>query len=244
MNVDRMKRLERVFEGMEALAELLDMSGCDLTAEEVVEEFHCAVEEGTLAHEVIPLLWEQEPIFQNTDQARRTFSNLFGLFENIAQDSMAELVPLPTLDPDAPITPEHADRTWRVMEGLSDSDWRRSRDRFDNRQAEIGTFVFEQLQHLDQVAIEAGLILAFEAWWILEAIRGEARLRQPSRQLLNHVFGENEGSAAEVEPALAIQASTALWERAADEEIPLGESDIPYIETVLRAVRIALTRDG
>ena len=244
MKVDRMKRLERKFEGMEALADLLTQSGCDLTAEEVVEEFHCAVEEGTLAHEVIPLLWEQEPVFQNTNQARRTFSNLFGLYADIAQDSMAELVPLPSLDPDAPITPEHADRTWRVLEGLSDSDWRRSRDRFDNRQAEIGTFVFEQLQHLEQVAIETGLILSFEAWWILEAVRSEASLQQPSRTELNQAFAHDEGSAAEAEPALAVQASTALWERAADDESPLGEDDIPYIEAVLRAVRIALTRAG
>jgi len=240
MNLKGLRRLERQFEGMDVLKTLLEDSGCEFTAEEVVEEFHCAVEEGSLAHEIIPLLWEQEPNFSGPETARRTFSNLFGLFENIAEDAVADLVPLAELEPDAPITPGHADRAWRVFEGLSDSDWRRARDRFDNHQSEIGTFVFEQLQHLEQIAVECGLTLAFETWWLLESIRGERALQRASRRDLHSAFGANEGCSVEVEPALAVQISTALWERAADEDKPIDEAVIPYLESVLRAVRIAL----
>lgn len=238
------EKLERRFEGMDILNDLLSQSGCELTAEDVVEEFHCAIEEGSLGHEIIALLWEQEPTFESPAVARRTFSNLFGLYEQMASDAVIDLIQLPDILPGQALTSDHCDRAWRVLDALTESDWRRARDEFDNRQAEIGTFVFEQLQHLEQRSVEAALTVTFEMWWILKSMRTQHGLAQPSRSTLESLRAKDSALLTETEPALAVHVSTSLWEQAAADEDPLSEAHIPLIEAVLCCARIALSKQA
>jgi hypothetical protein len=241
MNKAARGRIDRNYEGPEVLSQLLEVSGCGLTHEEVVDEFECAVEEGTRAHDIIPLLWEEsEPAFPDAASARRTFGNLFALFDLIASDAVADLIQLPEFDPNAPISPEHAEKAWSALDELSDNDVARAVDRFENCQPEISNFVQERLDNHSDLAIECALSHAFEAWWILDHLRSEVDGSRASREALSKAFDETEETAEEAEPALAILVTTGLWEQAAHEEHPLAEDSIPVIERVLQAVRQAL----
>lgn len=235
------QRLDRTFEGPEALGALLADSGCALTVEEVIEEFICAVEEGSPAGEIIGLLWEVEPKFPTPAVARRTFGNLFGLWDAVvAEQRDPGLVELSTLDPDAPLSAAAVDRAWRALDDLDPRDWQRAQDRFDNCQSDIGPFVFGRLSDQAPVAISTALELAFETWWILEHHRGPDAVRATALTWLNDM-ADDADPGPEPEPALAGMATTALWEQAADEAQPLPETAIPLIERALFTIRRALT---
>ncbi len=237
-----MKRLPREYEGPERLAELLGTSGCELTLEEVIDEFACAVEEGTQAAEIIPLLWEAEPKFASAAAARRTFANLFGLWDEVAEGQTGELLPLPALDPTAPLTPAFVERAWQRLEDQDDRALARDRDAFDNVQADVGAFVFEQTQQLGDLAVGVALDLAFELWWLCREARGE--VASIPRVTLVAAHAEPDDPESEPEPALARLVTTTLWEQAAESEAALPEDTIPRIERVLRALRHALAPRG
>lgn len=235
-------RLPRVYEGPEVLGPLLEASGCELTVDEVVEEFACALEEGTPSGEIIPLLWELEPRFPDPATAKRTFQNLFGLWDAVDAELTAEhgpLVDLGELDPDAPLSGRQVDRASETLDGLDPRAWRKARDRFDNHQSDVATFVFEHLSSHPDVVASTAIDLAFEMWWILEESRGKDAVPRASRAALTAGF-EAEDDGGEPEPALAGLVTAALWEQAADEEAPLPESSIPLAERALKAVRRAL----
>ena len=237
-----MKRLQRTYEGPEILADLLESSGCELTVEEVVEEFVCAVEEGTQAAEIVPLLWELEPRFPDAATARRTFSNLFGLWDDVAKGQTGDLVLLRDLDPDAPLTPAFVERAWSKLDALPDAEVTRLRDTFDNVQADVGAFVFEQAAGLGDLAAATALDLAFEMWWLCLEARGA--VQRVTRASLTAAHAEPDDPESEPEPALAGLVTTTLWEQAADDEAPLPEDAIPRLERVLRALRHALAPAG
>lgn len=235
-------RLARIYEGPDVLGPLLEESGCELTVDEVVDEFMCALEEGTPAGELIPLLWEIEPRFAHAAEARRTFSNLFGLWDAVDAELTAAqgpLIELGELDPSAPLTRRVVDRRWAELDTLESKAWRRARDRFDNHQSDVATFAFEQLDGHGDVAIEAAIDLAFETWWILEKTRGADAVHRAHRGALVASWAQ-EDDGSEPEPGLAGMVTASLWERAADETRPLPEIVIPVVERVLKAVRRAL----
>ncbi len=234
-----MKRLERVYEGPDVLGQLLADSGCELTVDEVTEEFVCAAEEGTPGSEIVPLLWELEPRFPNAETARRTFSNLFGLWDAVAAEMAGDLVALPVVDPDAPLTPEFVDRAWQKLDATPEREQRATRDRFDNVQGDVTTWLFEELQGYGDEVAEAALELAFELWWLQVEARGAAP--RGTRAALV-AARDPEGLHPEPEPALASLVTTTLFELAADEERPLPESAIPAVEAALRAVRRVLSQ--
>jgi hypothetical protein len=234
-------RLQRHFEGPEVLGGLLADSGCELTLDEVIDEFECAVEEGTPGHEVVSLLWEREPRFPTPAAARRTFSNLFGLWDQVATGAIADLVQLPELAAKGPITAAHADRAWREYDAMSARDQTRARDRFDNAHSEVVAFLTGRLAQASAVAMEAALELAFETWWISQKVRAHPRLASYA-ELVDIV--ERETPEPEPEPALAGLVTVSLWERAAEDEAPLSEDEIPVVEAVIHAVRVALSPVG
>ncbi len=236
-------RLPRVYEGPDVLGPLLEESGCALSVDDVIDEFACALEEGTPAGEIVPLLWELEPRFRDSAMAKRTFQNLFGLWDAVDAELSAEhgpLVDLGELDPDAPLSGRQVDRASARLAELDDGGWRKARDRFDNHQSDLATFVFECLAEHDPIAIETALDLTFETWWILEHSRGAERVPRASRAALSAAFAA-EDDGGEPEPGLAGLATAALWEQAADEQRPLAEASIPLAERALKAVRRALT---
>lgn len=235
------ERIERVYEGPEVLGPLLSGSGCELSVDEVVEEFVCALEEGSVQGEIIPLLWEMEPRFADAGVARRTFGNLFGLWDSVAKElGVGGEVALGDLDPSAPVSDRVVDRVWGKLDSLDERAWRRARDRFDNHQGDVAAFVFERLADQDGVVVETALDLAFESWWILEDVRGAAGVPRASRVVLEGAFDAEDGG-GESEPGLAGLATAVLWEQAADEERPLPEVGIGVAERVLKAVRWGLS---
>lgn len=233
------KRLERAYEGPEVLARLLKASGCKLSVDEVQEEFLASLEEGTPAAEMIPLLWEAEPRFKTPEAARQTFANLLGLWDVVAQELGGD-AETPEQDPDAPLTPIYVDRAWLELDGLSDKEIRRARDRFDNVHHDLAVWTFEKLRDASPLAQELAMDLAFETFWLCERARGEKRVPRATREALEKAFRDDDRLAEETEPALAALVSATAWEQAADEENPLPEADIPAIEAVLRAARQVL----
>jgi hypothetical protein len=239
-----MKRLERKFEGPEVLAKLLADSGCELTVDDVAAEFDAALEEGTPANEVIDLLWEIEPRFKSPDVARRTFSNLFGLYEQMAQDMAAELVTLEeeqAQDPAKPLRADFVDRAWAELDDLARPELKRAHDRFDNREADVAAFLFETLSAADvgEPGLEAAEDLAFQTWWLCARARGVDSVPRPSLKELK--AAHHQEHADEPEPALADLVHATLWELAADDERPLAEADIPAIDAALQTVRRLLS---
>lgn len=229
------QRLERHYEGPEALNALLKATRCPLSDEDVRAEFLCALEEGTQAAEIIPLLWEQEPRFKDPAEARRCFSNLFGLWDEISAALNSDLIQIPEQDPSAPLLPLVVDQAWRKLDGLSDQDYLRARDRFDNVQSDLGGFLFEALSGVSDVGLELATDLTFELWFITDAVRGAA----PSLTLtgLRAAHAALDDPEPEPEPALASLVTTTLWEQAAEAEHALPEEEIPVIERALRAIR-------
>lgn len=233
------KRLERAYEGPEVLARLLKASGCKLSVDEVQEEFLASLEEGTPAAEMLPLLWEAEPRFKTPELARQTFANLFGLWDVVAAE-MGGDEETPEQDPDAPLSPVFVDRAWLELDGLSDKELSRARDRFDNVHHDLAVWTFERLREASPLAQELAMDLAFETFWLCERARGEKRVPRATREALDKAFRDADRLAEETEPALASLVSSTVWEQAADEENPLPEADIPAIEAVLRAARQVL----
>ncbi|MSP71797.1 MAG: hypothetical protein EXR76_06395 [Myxococcales bacterium] len=230
------RRISREYEGPEVLAELLKSSSCELTVEDVIEEFLAAIEEGSEAAELIPLLWEGEPKFSTPERARRTFSNLFGLWDAVTRNAVGELL-MPDQDPDSPLGTEYVDRAWRALDELAEKEQQRARDRFDNVQAELATWVFEKLAPVSQISQEVALDLAFECWFIAEHVRGEGHVVRPTRAALEAALTEADDATSDVEPALGNLVTATLWEQNADEERPLPEVDIPTLERLLRITR-------
>ncbi|MBU0553454.1 hypothetical protein KKF91_01570 [Myxococcota bacterium] len=229
------RRLERNYEGAEVLNTILKRAGCELSDEDVRAEFLCALEEGTQAAEIIPLLWEQEPRFKSAEEARRCFANLFGLWDELSAVINADLIQLPEQDPDAPLREEIVDQAWRRLDELSDQDYRRARDRFDNVQSDLDGFLMRALTGISDAGLELALDLAFEMWFITEAARGAAPSLSLSDLLTAHAALDD--PEPEPEPALAGLVTATLWEQAAEATQPLAEEEIPVIERALRAVR-------
>ena len=238
----RQNRLSRIYEGPKVLAPLLAESGCELTVEDIREEFICAVEEGSTAGDIIPLLWDAEPRFAVPEIARRLFGNLFGLWDDVVRAAGVGDTPgaEPGVDAGKPLSLAYVEHAWRVLDGLDDKAVERHRHRFDNVQSEIGTFVFEQLQAVGEVGLEIALDLAFEIWWIADHGRGAEALPRPVRADLERALEAGDLAGSEREPALADLVTATLLEHAADDLRPLPEEDIPAIERALRAVRTAL----
>lgn len=233
---EKARRIERVYEGEAVLAGLLKASGCRLSVSDVQEEFLAALEEGSPSAEIIPLLWEGEPRFKGADEARRLFGNLFGLWDLVARE-LGEEDEAVEQDPNAPLGPRFVERAWGELDGLSEREHQRERDRFDNLQFDVAAWVFERTKGQSEIAQELAQDLAFEMWFIATRARGDERVVRLKRAALEAAFNDADRIAEEPEPALAALVSAALWEQAADEERPLPEDDIAAVEGVLRALR-------
>ena len=221
------------------LNRLLKESGCQLNEADILEEFQCGVEEGSEPSDIIPLLWEGEPRFPSPEQARLTFSNLFGLWDMIQKDQVGDLITLlPPTDTQRPLTPEYTEHLWRTFGRLPESEFKKIHSRFENQSDGLGQFLLAELALLSTHSLEISFQLAFESWWILEQVETEPVKFPSHEQCRESQTALNEGD-IDKEPALGQLVKTALWEEAADDE-PLNESEIPTIEQALRVVRNAL----
>ncbi len=239
-----------VYEGPQILTELLRRAGSPHDADAVAETFARAQRAGEPRSSVIPGLFPEEPRFETPDDARRLYSNLFGLWARVAagqgpNDEAPEVVAEPAPPPPLPerglamgtaIASELVDVVWRHLATSPPRELQRRRDRFANVQPELLTW-------LDSVPLpESGAIaamdLAFELWAMFDQAFGD-RLRAVDFRVLRAL--EREPPPMEdTQPAVAAYAAEQL-DLLADEDVKLGEEDRAQVEQVVAVVAAALT---
>ncbi len=234
---EKYARLERRFEGPEILNDLLRKSGSEHTVDDLRFEFEAALEEGTAPGEVIALLWDDEPHFDSPEMARRTFMNLFGLYDSIAAETgVFDLNPDEEEDDHRGLSTLQVESLWNRLEDLPSRDQKRTYNRFDNQCADILAFLYDVLKPQGDLAIETASELAFESWFILS--EGYKKpLSLPGIGLLSKLHKTPCEMIEEPEPAIAALVHCTLYEKAADDESPLPEEAIEPIEAALLTVR-------
>ncbi len=243
-----------VYEGPEVLTGLLASAGSPISAEEVAERFAAAQANGENRGEVIPGLFVEEPRFESPADARRLYSNLFGLWDRIeaglgpvddAPEAVrvapehAELPELPergTLRGDQ-LTSDWVDAVWRHLAALPEREQRRWRDRFTNLQPDLAAW-------LDAVPLpESGALaasdLAFETWAMFDQAFAD-RLGTVKWKDLKALEAEPPALESE-QPALAAYAAEML-DYLADEDPDFGLGERAQVERAAATVAAALGR--
>jgi hypothetical protein len=241
-----------VYEGPEVLTALLARAGSPHGAEEVAAAFRRALQAGESRAEVIPGLFPDEPRFGSPDDARRLYSNLFGLWTRVEAGLGVEDDDAPVLVPDAPaaspslpgrgtaigrqLTPDLVDAVWRHLAALPERDLRRRRDRFANAQPDLSAW-------LDAVPLPsagglAAADLAFEAWAMFDQGYGD---RLEAVDFNDLIAVEKEPPPLEsVQPAFAAYASEQL-DVVQDEDPAFGDPERAQVERAVAAAVATLT---
>ena len=238
-----------IYEGPEVLAALLARAGSPLEAAEVADRFAAAQAAGESRAEAIPRLFPEEPRFASPDDARRLYGNLFGLWGRVEAglgpaDDAPEVAPPPPpappergLHPAGPLAADFVELMWRYLAGAPERETRRLRDRFQNGQPDLASW-------LDGVALpEAGGLaaadLVFEAWAMFD--RGfDDRLGRVAWKEIQALEAEPPPMESE-QPALASYVAEQL-DNLADEEPGFGAAERAQVERVVAAAAAALGR--
>lgn len=248
--------LPGVYEGPEVLSALLRHAGSPHDTHEVADRFARAQAEGSDRSSVIPGIFPSEPRFDSPEQARRLYSNLFGLWARVAdglgiQDDaparpdVAEPAPPPPppplpergLAPGTELGPEVIEAVWKHLASAPERDVSRRRDRFANVQPDLTAW-------LDTVALpDAGAIavmdLAFEAWVMFDQAFGDRLRAVEFREL--RTLEEDPPELGEEQPAFAAYASEQL-DLLADEDPAFDSAAREQVERIAAVVCTALTR--
>ncbi|HEU4384856.1 MAG TPA: hypothetical protein VFR85_15340 [Anaeromyxobacteraceae bacterium] len=238
-----------VYEGPEVLSALLARAGSPLEAAEVAERFAAAQAAGESRAETIPGLFPEEPRFASPDDARRLYSNLFGLWGRVAAglgptDDAPEVAPPPPppppergLHPPGPLEADFVELMWRHLAGLPEREVRRLHDRFQNGQPDLASW-------LDGVALPetgglAAADLVFEAWAMFD--QGfDDRLGRVAWKEIQVLEAEPPPLESE-QPALASYVAEQL-DNLADDEPGFGAAERAQVERVAAAAAAALGR--
>ena len=243
--------LGAVYEGPEVLTALLGQAGSPHDAAEVADRFVRAQADGEERSDVIPTLFPEEPRFGDPSEARRLFSNLFGLWARIAAglgpgDDAPEVAPPPSRAepppergslPGAELTADLVEALWRELAGLPEREERRLRDRFQNAQHDLAAWL--DAAELPESGALAASDLCFEAWAMFDHAFDE-RLRPVAWAEIRALQTEPPPLESE-QPALAAYAAEQL-DNLADEDGTFGDAERAQVERVLAAFAAALTR--
>ncbi len=239
-----------VYEGPEVLSELLLRAGSPFDTEAVAATFARAHQAGEPRSAVIPGLFPEEPRFESPDDARRLYSNLFGLWARVEaglgpHDEAPEVVAEPAPPPPLPergvsmgtaLAPDLVDAVWRQLAAASPREVQRWRDRFMNVQPELVAWL--ESAPLPESGAVAAMDLAFESWAMFDQAFGD-RLRAADFRTLRAL--EREPPPIEQsQPALAAYVAEQL-DLLADEDAELGAEDRAQVERVVAVVAAALT---
>jgi hypothetical protein len=232
------------------LAELLRRAGSPHGTEEVAAIFRRAHEAGEPRSAVIPGLFPQEPHFATPEDARRLYSNLFGLWDRIAaglgaHDDAPEVVAEPPPPPPLPergsvegdaLEPELVESVWRHLAAAAPREVQRRRDRFANVQPDVLAWL--EATPLPDAGGLAAMELAFETWAMFDQAFGE-RLAAVDYRALRELEKEPP-PLEETQPALAAYVAEQL-DNLADEEAAFRAEERAQVERVLAAVAATLT---
>jgi hypothetical protein len=239
-----------VYEGPEVLTSLLARAGSPNGAEDVVAIFTRAQGAGEPRSAVIPTLFPDEPRFDTPDDARRLYSNLFGLWARLAaglgaHDDAPEAVPEPSGPPPLPergalpgntLSADLVEAVWKNLAAAPPREVQRRRDRFVNAQPDLAAWL-EATPLPDSGALAAN-DLAFEAWTMFDQAFGE-RLRTVEYRELRVLEREPPPLEA-MQPALAGYAAEQL-DVLADEDKTFGPAERGQLEKALATIGAALT---
>jgi hypothetical protein len=238
------------YEGPEVLSALLARAGSPHAAEEVAHHFAEAQSAGEPRSDVIPSLFPEEPRFASPEDARRLYSNLFGLWERVAaggaaEDDAPEVADAPVVAPPArggldgrELTPEYVEQAWRWLASLPVREETRMRDRFASAQPDLSEWLFQV--DLPEVALGAAQDLAVEAWAMMD--RGfDDRLAAVDWKEIRELESEPPPMEA-VQPALAAYLAEQL-DNLEDDDPEFGPEERAQVERVFATFVAVLTRN-
>ncbi|BDG02792.1 hypothetical protein [Anaeromyxobacter oryzae] len=238
------------YEGPEVLEALLRKAGSPSGADDVIATFQRAQAAGEPRSAVIPALFPDEPRFATPEDARRLYSNLFGLWARLAaglgaHDDAPEVVPEASEPPPLPergaisgsiVPADLVEAIWKNLAAAPPREVQRQRDRFTNVQPDLAAW-------LDVVALpDSGALatqdLAFEAWAMFDHAFGE-RLGGVEWRTLTTLEKEPP-PLEETQPPLAAYAAEQL-DVLEGEDPAFGEAERAQVERAIATVGAALT---
>jgi hypothetical protein len=239
-----------VYEGPQVLTALLAKAGSSNRAEDVLALFQRAQAAGEPRSAVIPTLFSDEPRFETPEDARRLYSNLFGLWARLAaglgaHEDAPEVVAAPAAPPPLPergalsgdvLTPDFVESVWKNLAAASPRELQRRRDRFQNAEPDVAAWL-DSLPLANAAAV-AAQDLAFDTW-----------------AMFDHAFGDRFGSVEyrevralekepppleSVQPALAAYVAEQL-DVLADENPELTPEACAQVERTVATLAAAFT---
>ncbi len=235
------------YEGPEVLSALLAQAGSPHAAEEVADHFRDAQAAGEPRADVIPALFPDEPHFATPDEARRLYSNLFGLWDRVAvglgavddAPAVVETAPAPERGgvDGRELTPEFVETAWRWLASLPERELARLRDRFANTQPDLDAWLGEA--ELPETGGLAAHDLVFESWAMMDRAFDD-RLGTVDWKELKDLQAEPPPLES-IQPALAEYVSEQL-DNLEDEDDGFGAADRAEVERALASAGAALTR--
>lgn len=239
-----------VYEGPQVLTALLAKAGSKNAAADVVALFQRAQAAGEPRSAVIPALFADEPRFDSPEDARRLYSNLFGLWARLAaglgsHDDAPEVVAEPAEPPPLPergaqggdvLTAELVETVWKNLAAASPREQQRRRDRFQNVQPDVAAWL-DTLSLPDAAAV-AAVDLAFEAWVMFDLAFGDRLGSVEYREL--RALEKEPPPLESVQPALAAYVAEQL-DTLSDDDPELTPEACAHVERTLSTLAAALT---
>jgi hypothetical protein len=239
-----------VYEGPEVLDALLARAGSPHDAAAVTDVFRRAQAAGEPRAAVIPGLFPDEPHFATPEDARRLYSNLFGLWARLSaglgpHDDAPEVSPEPAAVeselpergavPGLTVPADVVDEVWRYLAAAPFREVQRRRDRFQNVQPDLGAWL--DATPLPESGALAALDLAFELWAMFDQAFGD-RLGVVEFGVLRTLQKEPP-PIQEAQPAIAAYVAEQL-DLIADEDPTFGEAERAQVERTVAALVAAL----
>ena len=248
--------LPEVYEGPAVLSELLARSGSPFGTGDVADRFREAQAAGRSRGDTVPALFRQEPHFASPEEARRLYSNLFGLWNRLlAGLSITEDPPegTPANTPSAAgqgaappfprrgaamgdeLSSEIVEAVWKHLDGLPEREQRRLRHRFESAQPDVVAWL--DTTSLSDAAAIAAQDLAFEAWAMFDVAFGD-RVRAVQFAALRELADEPPALEA-TQPALAAYVGEVL-DLLGEEDESVGVAQRAHVERVVATISAAL----
>ena len=240
------------YEGAGTISELLARAGSPFDAEEAAKRFRSAQASGEERSDAIPALFPEEPRFASPEEARRLYSNLFGLWSRVAagdsaagDDVPAEAEEGAVAPPPLPergaevgdqLTAELVEAVWKHLDALPEREQRRLRHRFESAQPDLVAWL-DAVALSDATAI-AAQDLAFETWAMFDVAFGDRLEAVPFADL--SAVEEEPPALEATQPALATYVGEVL-DMLADEDATFGAEARAQVERVVAAVAAALS---
>ncbi len=255
--------IPRVYEGPAVLSDLLARAGSPYPADEVAKRFRRAQAEGAERSEAIPSLFPSEPRFASPDEARRLYSNLFGLWSRVAaglsagddlpmpgpatkpvkpRDGVQEQRPAPAPEPSAELPPRGSVAGRTLTPEVVEAVWKhldalpeREQRRLHHRfeSAQPDLHAWLEATPLGDAAAIAAQDLVFETWAMFDVAFGDRVGAVPFSEL--KALRDEPPAIEASQPALAVYVAEVL-DLLSEEDQSFSAGQRAQVERVLSTV--------